>query len=204
LNRKADHKENEDDRNGSDSPGVRPGESSQSNENTLGIPEATSSARFESLEDAFTGLVLNKGPKAAVANTDADRRGSSFRKVNGPSGSSTSQTIVLRPRRHLKRPLSPESSSSDIDLSSVRHLCLGSKMYELIDLTVDEVRFHSGILGFLCSRCVKIEQAGTKERTLLSFQTKANRVAGPPRLLYDAFGEAVSYTPKFHVSIKFN
>ena len=76
-------------------------------------------------------------------------------------------------------------------------------MYELIDLTVDQVRFHSLILG-LCSRCVEIEQADSQEKTLLSFETKAKRVAGPPRLLYDAFGEALTYTPEFHVSIKFN
>jgi hypothetical protein len=201
LNRKADHKENEDDCNGPDSPGCGPGDSSRSNQNTVGIPEATSAAA--SLVDALNRLgVDEEQPNKVAADTDADQSRSSFRMVD----SSTSLTITLRRIQPSKRPHSPDTSSSKIDLGSVRQLCVGGKMYELIDLTEDEVRFHRGILGFLCSPCVTIEQIESRVRTLFSFETKAKRVAGPgpPRLLYDAFGEAVPYTPNFHVSVKLN
>jgi hypothetical protein len=160
LNRKADHKENEDDRNGPDSPGRRPGESlsSQSNQNTVGIPEASRTSAAASPVDALNlnrlGVELTdkEQPNKVAADTDADhwQRRSSFRIVDRPScptGSSTSLTIVVPPRRPLKRPLSPERSSTMIDLSSVRHLCIDGKIYEVIDLMDDEVRFHSGIVS---------------------------------------------------------
>jgi hypothetical protein len=98
--------------------------------------------------------------------------------------------------------LSKAMSTTEDPIYDEQRLCVGDKIYELIDLTDEEVSSISVMV--LCSRCIEIEQAGTKEKTLLSFETKAKRVAGPPRLLYDAFGEALTYTPEFHVSIKFN
>jgi hypothetical protein len=41
-------------------------------------------------------------------------------------------------------------------------------------------------------------------RTLLYCETNEPRVTGPPRLLYDTFGETFLYRPSFHVSPKFN
>lgn len=48
----------------------------------------------------------------------------------------------IRPSRPSKRAPSPGSLPDAIDLSSARQLCMGGKMYELIDLTNDEVWFH--------------------------------------------------------------
>jgi len=42
------------------------------------------------------------------------------------------------------------------------------------------------------------------QRTMVSCETKEERVTGPSRLLYDAFGDAVSYTPSFHVRNRLN
>ena len=49
----------------------------------------------------------------------------------------------------------------------------------------------------------KLEQMEIPERTFLHSTTKERRVTGPPRLLYDTFGNAVSYTPSFHVRLNF-
>jgi hypothetical protein len=49
-------------------------------------------------------------------------------------------SLVTRPSRPLKRAHSPGSSARNMtDLSSARQLCMDGKMYELIDLSNDEV-----------------------------------------------------------------
>jgi hypothetical protein len=108
---------------------------------------------------------------------------------------------VLDRDKTLRNPITQQKVRNPIDLTSERQICINGKMCELIDLSDDKVLYHE------CSHCNllrhKIEQEEMPERSLTQSTTKKPRVTGPPRFLYDVFGQTVSYTPSFHVRHQF-
>lgn len=62
------------------------------------------------------------------------------------NNSSAPPPLVTLPSKDLKRGLSPESSvENPTNPTSARQICIDGTMYELIDLTNDEVRFYGCI-----------------------------------------------------------
>lgn len=123
--------------------------------------------------------------------------------VDDPHVSSSADSPPPSVTRRLKRTRSPGGSPRNpIDLTSAHQVCVDGKMYEIIDLSQDEVWLHTR------NHCrfptPKFEQMDIPERTLFHCTTKEARVTGQPRLLYDVFGNTISYTPSFHVRCNFS
>lgn len=61
---------------------------------------------------------------------------------NLPRSDGVPPSLAVGPSRPPKRPRSPEiSKKKQIDIASARQLCIDGKIYELIDISNDEVPF---------------------------------------------------------------
>lgn len=99
----------------------------------------------------------------------------------------SSLELVTPPNMQLRRRRSHEISGTNvIDLSSARRISpIGENIFELVDIT-------------------ERDEEEELDRTLYCSETNEQFVSGPPRLLYDVFGEVYTYNPRFHVSPNFN